>query len=120
MSLVPIGYRREHNSWRSMKQRCLNPKNKSYHYYGERGIKVCDRWLHSFKNFLFDMGHRLGPEYTLDRKNNDGNYEPRNCRWATKKVQRNNTRKQQAHRIKKTWGDASRGPFRYEGPQLFG
>jgi hypothetical protein len=117
--LIPIQYRSEYNTWQSMKQRCLNPRNKDYHNYGARGIKVCDRWIHSFKNFLDDMGYKPGPEYSLDRKNNDGNYGPKNCRWATHEVQRNNTRRQQAYRIKKTWGDASRGPFRYEGPQLF-
>jgi hypothetical protein len=119
MNLVPILYRREHTSWRCMKQRCLNPKNKNYRYYGARGIKVCDRWLHSFRNFLDDMSYKPGPEYTLDRKNTNGNYEPKNCRWATRKVQINNTRRQQAHRIKKTWGDASRRPFKYTGEQLF-
>jgi hypothetical protein len=119
MSLVPIRYRHEHTSWRCMKQRCLNPKNKDYHRYGARGIKVCDRWVNSFRNFLADMGYKPGPEYTLDRKNNDGNYEPKNCRWATRKMQTNNTRKQQSHRIKKMWGDASCCPFQYNGPQLF-
>ena len=118
MSLVPIGYRSEYSAWRNMKKRCYNPKSIGYKNYGARGIKVCDRWLHSFKNFLEDMGHKPGPEYSLDRKNNDGNYEPKNCRWATPEVQRNNTRKQQALRIKKMWGDSC-GPFKYEGPQLF-
>ena len=118
MNLVPIRYRSEYNAWQSMKQRCLNPKNNSYQRYGARGIKVCGRWLHSFKNFLEDMGHKPGPEYSLDRKNNDGSYEPKNCRWATRKEQSNNTRRQQSHRIKKMWGD-SRGPFKYNGPQLF-
>jgi hypothetical protein len=104
MNLVPIKYRREYTSWRNMKQRCLNPKNKDYHHYGERGIKICDRWLYSFKNFFADMGNKPGRGYSLDRKDNDGNYEPKNCRWATRKVQMNNTRRQQAYRIKKMWG----------------
>jgi hypothetical protein len=119
MNLVPIQYRSEYYAWRNMKNRCYYVRSESYKYYGGRGIKVCDRWIHSFKNFLFDMGYKPGPEYSLDRKNSNGNYEPRNCRWATRKVQINNTRKQQAHRIKKVWGDASRGPFKYEGTQLF-
>ena len=67
--------------WHSMKQRCLNPNNTNYKNYGGRGIKVCNRWL-EFKNFYKDMGDR--PEgKELDRINNDGNYEPSNCRWIT-------------------------------------
>jgi hypothetical protein len=80
-----------YQSWLAMRQRCCNPKATQYRLYGGRGIKVCERWLHSFRNFLADMGKR--PEgKTLDRKDVDGNYEPRNCRWATQKVQANNTR----------------------------
>jgi hypothetical protein len=119
MGLAPIRHRHEYYAWDNMKQRCLNPKNPRYKSYGARGIKVCDRWLHSFKNFLADIGHKPGPEYSLDRKNNDGDYEPKNCRWATRKVQNHNTRRQQAHRIKRMWGPPSRGAFKYEGPQLF-
>jgi hypothetical protein len=121
MSLVPIRYRSEYYAWQNMKQRCLNPRNKYYHYYGARGIKVCDRWLNSFKNFLEDMGRKPSQRHSLDRKNNDGNYEPKNCRWASRKVQMNNTRKQRDKRIEKMWIGAqpSRGPFKYTGQQLF-
>lgn len=80
-------------SWKSMKARCLNPKSPDWKYYGARGITVCDRWLESFENFLADMGVRPAG-LTLDRKENDGNYEPGNCRWATSTEQaRNRARK---------------------------
>jgi len=73
----------EHRSWRAMKARCTNPHNDRFKVYGGRGIKVCLRWLRSYKNFLSDMGRKPGSAYSLDRVNNDGNYEPSNCRWAT-------------------------------------
>ncbi len=78
--------------WRSMKQRCTNPKHRAFKNYGGRGIKVCDRWLNSFEAFLNDMGARPSPELQLDRVNNDGDYTPENCRWATASEQSRNRR----------------------------
>ncbi|UOF79264.1 homing endonuclease [Caudoviricetes sp.] len=80
---------REYRVWHDMRQRCNNPKNSRYEKYGARGISVCDRWQ-DFSNFISDMGSRPGPEYSIDRINNDGNYEPSNCRWATRSVQQRN------------------------------
>lgn len=78
-------------SWQNMKKRCFDPKNRDFPNYGGRGITVCDRWRNSFEAFLADMGER--PEgRTLDRIDNDGNYEPGNCRWATNSAQRENQR----------------------------
>jgi len=77
----------EYKAWQDMKYRCYNPNNKDYPNYGGRGIAVCDRWLESFDNFLEDMGRKPGIKYSLDKIDNDGNYEPGNCRWATQKEQ---------------------------------
>lgn len=73
-----------------MKERCYNESEKNYALYGGRGIQVCARWVGSFPAFLEDMGERP-PGKTLDRKNGDGNYEPGNCRWATRAEQSRNT-----------------------------
>ena len=84
-------YRSEYVAWASMIWRCSDPNFKGY---GARGIKVCKRWRKSFLAFLEDMGPKPSPKYSLDRyPNNDGNYEPTNCRWATKSEQNYNRRK---------------------------
>lgn len=75
-----------------MKDRCNNSKNKSYIRYGDRGIKVCERWQESFINFFEDMGKRPSLYHSIERKNNDGNYEPSNCVWATRTEQNSNKR----------------------------
>lgn len=80
----------EYMTWTSMIKRCTNPNNKSYHRYGGRSITVCDRWLKSFENFYADMGPRPTDQHSIDRRENDGNYEPSNCYWSTKEEQVNN------------------------------
>jgi hypothetical protein len=82
----------EYVTWVNIKQRCDNPAIRSFRWYGARGITVCARWRDSFANFLADMGPRPSPKHSIDRINNNGNYEPNNCRWATKQEQTANMR----------------------------
>lgn len=84
-----------HNSWRAMFDRCENQKNAAYPDYGGRGISICDRWRR-FSNFLADMGPKPSSKHSIDRVNNDGCYEPDNCRWATHREQASNRRAKKA------------------------
>lgn len=72
----------EYQTWHRMKQRCYNEDNQDYKAYGGRGIAICDRWLNSFDDFFSDMGRRPDNCNSIDRINNDGDYDPSNCRWS--------------------------------------
>ncbi len=80
----------EYQCWRRLKKSCLLKTNKDWRRYGGRGITVCDEWADSFEQFLKDMGTRPGPEYSIERNNNDLGYSPDNCRWATRSDQAKN------------------------------
>lgn len=80
----------EYRIWKGIKVRCLNPRRREYPRYGGRGIKICDRWKDSFQNFIDDVGKMPGPDYSIDRIDSNGHYEPSNVRWIPRKDQAKN------------------------------
>lgn len=86
-----LSHLREFGVWTAMHQRCSDTNHNSYKNYGGRGIVVCERWK-DFENFFADMGLRPGDEYTIERLENNSNYEPLNCIWATRATQQKNRR----------------------------
>jgi hypothetical protein len=106
----------EYKSWRSLRDRCGNPRNKQWKDYGGRGITVCRRWS-KFENFLADMGERPSMKHTIERKNNERGYSKSNCRWATMREQQRNRRSTRfisfrgERKCLKDWADAYGVPY---------
>jgi hypothetical protein len=96
MSQVPMKDRHgmsrspEYKAWQGLLDRCCNPNSQRWHRYGARGVTVCNRWRDSFQAFIDDVGPRPSKDHSIDRIDNDGNYEPGNCKWSTKEEQARN------------------------------
>lgn len=90
--IASTDYPREYSIWRSMKSRCYVESSSNYRFYGARGVTVCDRWLNDFRAFVADMG-RCPADFTIDRIDPTGNYEPANCRWLSWAEQHRNLRR---------------------------
>ena len=110
--------RAEYATWYGMIQRCHDPHHAGFPRYGGRGIKVCAWWRHDFMQFLSDMGLKPGPGYSLDRRNNDGDYSPENCRWATASQQQRNTRRVLNAHGTVRWGKKWRALIKVNGREI--
>lgn len=102
---------KEYRTWRNVKSRCRRPGDSRYHRYGGRGIQMCDRWADSYVNFLSDMGRAPSKNHSIERIDNDGDYEPSNCKWATNEEQNKNKKSTivvEYKGIKKTLADHCR------------
>lgn len=94
LAMISTGIRHpDYNIWTKLKGRCLNPNDKSYKHYGGRGIKICDRWMHSFENFIEDLGWRPSQKYSIERIDYNKDYCPENCKWILKSEQTKNCRR---------------------------